>query len=63
MSNDLVARWRSLGLEAAFDPAELPKTLSARGRAQLRDDLVHLDAERLLQYYPRERDGRLQRVL
>src|SRR5687767_7372246 len=54
-----LARWRSLGLELAFDPERLPARFTAQGQAQLRADLLHLDAERLVELYPREPDDRL----
>jgi uncharacterized protein (TIGR02996 family) len=54
-----LARWRSHGLDLAFDPDELPVRLSDRGLAELRGHLQHLDAERLARWYPRDPDGRL----
>jgi uncharacterized protein (TIGR02996 family) len=53
-----VARWRTLGVELAFDPTR-PKGLSSRGRTLLGSVLANLDVERLVKLYPRAADGRL----
>ncbi len=54
-----VARWRALGLELAFDPAVPPAALTPAGRAQLADELAHLDAALVVRHYPRDPAGKL----